>query len=87
MPIYKRVEEVIRRKEQKIKQIQEKNEIEKKLKNAMDGIMDEEEIIEVKKQKDSQLKGKFSLSLFEQRYERQIKQLLEKQKRREQEKQ
>lgn len=49
--------------------------------------MDEEEIIEVKKQKDSQLKGKFSLSLFEQRYERQIKQLLEKQKRREQEKQ
>lgn len=53
MPIYKRVEEVIRRKEQKIKQIQEKNEIEKKLKNAMEGIMDEEEIIEVKKQKDS----------------------------------
>ena len=52
VPIYKRIEDEIRKKEVKIKEIKEKQEIEKKLKNKERGILDEEEIIRMKQEKD-----------------------------------
>lgn len=83
VPIYKRIEEEIKKKESKIKEIKERQEYERRQKNAMMGIMDEEDILKMKRDKDEKLKGKFNIETFEQRYEREIKQLFDKQKRRE----
>lgn len=47
------------------------------------GIVDEEEIIRKKKERDIFLKDKFNLESFEQKYERELKQRNERQKRRE----
>lgn len=45
------------------------------------GIIDEEEIIRMKKEKDLFLKDKFDLETFELKYERELKQRNEKRKR------
>ncbi|CDW77838.1 UNKNOWN [Stylonychia lemnae] len=87
VPIYKRIEDEIKKKENKIQQIKEKQETERKMRNAQLGIVDDEEILRMKKEKDLILKGKFNIESFEQRYEREIKQLFDKQKKREQERQ
>jgi hypothetical protein len=65
VPIYKRIEEEIKKKEQKIQEIKAKSEIERKQKNQQAGIMDEEDIIKQKKDKDQLLKGHFNLESFE----------------------
>lgn len=42
------------------------------------GIMDDEDIIKMKKDKDEILKSKFNIESFEMRYDREIKQLFDK---------
>eukprot|EP00347_Sterkiella_histriomuscorum_P017955 403347343 len=86
VPIYKRIEEEIKKKESKIREIKERQEYERRQKNLQMGIMDEEDILKMKKDKAKVLKGKFNIESFEQRYDRDIKQLFEKQRKREQEK-
>jgi hypothetical protein len=71
--LYKRLDEELKRKEQKLKVIKEKKEIEKRMRNQALGILEEEDIIKMKKEKDAMLKDKFSLESFEMKYERQIK--------------
>ena len=50
------------------------------------GIIDDEEAIRLKRERDEMLKGKFTIESFEQKYDREIKVLMEKQKKREHEK-
>lgn len=84
-PIYKRIEEEIKKKELKILDIKSKAEEERRQKLRELGQLGEEEIVEAKRQKDIRLKGAFNIESFEEKYERDIKQLFEKQRRREQE--
>lgn len=63
-----------------------KSELERKQKNLEMGILDDDDIIQKKKEKDMKLKSKFSIESFELKYEREIKQLFDKQRKREQEK-
>lgn len=82
-PIYKRIEEEIKKKELKIQDIKSKAEEERRQKLREQGQLGEEEIVEAKRQKDIRLKGAFNIESFEEKYERDIKQLFEKQRRRE----
>lgn len=65
MPIYKRIEDEIRRKEIKIQEIKARQENERKERNRAKGIIDDEDILLLKREKEELLKGKFKIESFE----------------------
>lgn len=81
-PIYKRVEIEIKRKEEKLKKIKELQEEERRQRNQQLGIEDDDEIIRKKEEKNMKLKANFDISTFEDKYEREIKYLFNKQAKR-----
>ena len=72
-PIYLRAEQEIQKKELKLTEIKQQAEVEKRKKMEAMGIVDEEEIIRKKRERDLFLKDKFSLEGFEVKYEREMR--------------